>query len=411
MTGIDATSAQERRAGLRGAVQAELARTGLSLGFTGPLRFMYETEQKAARIREIRVVAAVGIAAYVAIVLLINWFVIADPSWLFVTLQLVVTPALASFIVWRRCGPEASPVGREAGATAAACCFSGATVLAVCNSPAETAIPNLFLVTLPVAFTLFFVRLRFTWAVGFTVVSAACLAAVLLLRHDLPPALRAYPLAFLLATAAPALLGVHRLERASRRVWLHGVLQSLHIEDLASENQALNTLSVTDSITGVANRRRLDLELETICARAPNGDCLLLIDIDHFKLFNDRFGHLAGDACLREMVGVVQTCLAPPDLLARFGGEEFAIALTEGGQDQARHTADRIHQAVAAHSFTAGGTPTAVTISIGATQRCAGDTAATLVARADTALYEAKQAGRNTVRWAAAPCDPVALAA
>jgi diguanylate cyclase (GGDEF)-like protein len=129
---------------------------------------------------------------------------------------------------------------------------------------------------------------------------------------------------------------------------------------------------------------------------------LLLIDLDHFKAFNDRHGHLAGDCCLREVVGAMRGQLSRYDLLARFGGEEFAILLASRTDTQAHAMAERVRAAIAGHVFMVGDVATRVTISVGVAALVPGMSALDVIATADAALYEAKNAGRNRVRVAAA---------
>lgn len=248
---------------------------------------------------------------------------------------------------------------------------------------------------------MFFARLRFAYAVTFVAVTAVSLAVVLMLRTDVPPALWAYPLGFLLSISACALFGVHRLEQASRKVYLHGLLQTLQIEQLALENGLLNQLSTTDVVTGAANRRQLESVLQLLCEAPACGDFLLLADIDFFKGFNDRHGHLAGDACLREVVVAMRCHLGGTDLLARFGGEEFAIVLPRRSWHDAAAIAEQIRAGVAAHDIEVNGQQERVTLSIGIAERVPGASLASLIAQADSALYEAKRSDRNCVRCAA----------
>lgn len=126
---------------------------------------------------------------------------------------------------------------------------------------------------------------------------------------------------------------------------------------------------------------------------------LLLIDADHFKGFNDRHGHLAGDMLLRVLARVLRDGLRPADLAARFGGEEFALMLADATAESATRVAERLRQAAAAIRIPAagGGTLRGVTVSIGVAELKPGDTLESLLATADAALYRAKDAGRDRV--------------
>jgi diguanylate cyclase (GGDEF)-like protein len=391
---------------LRQAAEAELKR-GPSLGFREPVRRLIESQRAAPRAQELNRFCLTGVLAYLALVVAINAAVVAEPSWPDVALQCTVTPLLTLSIGYFAFRPDRDATAREFGALGVSCCFSLATLVAITGGPALTAIPNFFLVSLPVIGVLFFARLRFFAALAFVAVTAVALALALLGRPDLPAALRGYPFCFLLAAAVPALLGVFRLERASRETCLTALIQSLRIEELAFENGQLNLLSTTDAVTGAANRRQLETVLRLMCAEPPHGDFLLLADIDFFKSFNDRFGHLAGDECLREVTATMRAELRRTDLLARFGGEEFAIVLSRCTKDDALATAERIRSSLARHVIMANGAGETVTVSIGVAERLDGASAEQLIAAADNALYAAKNAGRNRVCCSGAELDTV----
>lgn len=171
---------------------------------------------------------------------------------------------------------------------------------------------------------------------------------------------------------------------------------------LGIANDELEKLSMLDGLTGVANRRRFDAALENEWRRARRrGESLslLLIDVDHFKAYNDEYGHLTGDDALRRIATTLQaTLLRADDLVARFGGEEFAVLLPVSLHDSAQRCAQHLLNAITALALPHVRSPTGrISISIG------GATTATstdgdplvLVASADRALYRAKREGRN----------------
>jgi diguanylate cyclase (GGDEF)-like protein len=121
----------------------------------------------------------------------------------------------------------------------------------------------------------------------------------------------------------------------------------------------------------------------------------MMIDIDHFKTFNDQYGHIAGDRVLVAVSEALRGYLRPTDLIARFGGDEFAVLLPGIELGQAHHTAERLRQHVA--GLSPPSLSTAITISIGVSANRADDDVATLVTRADSAMYDAKDHGRNCV--------------
>ena len=171
---------------------------------------------------------------------------------------------------------------------------------------------------------------------------------------------------------------------------------------LASQNMRLAELAGSDELTSLANRRTFNRILHQEVARhkrTGNFLSLLMIDIDHFKLFNDRYGHLQGDACLRQVATSLRTNRAS-DLAARMGGEEFAVILPDTDQSGALYVAERIRRQITDLEIPHGGSPSGiVTVSIGASTWAPGFDAdeTPLIQDADRALYESKGAGRNRV--------------
>lgn len=171
----------------------------------------------------------------------------------------------------------------------------------------------------------------------------------------------------------------------------------------------MEQMAATDGLTGLANRRRFDLSIEREwrhCARERLPLSVLLLDADRFKLFNDRYGHLAGDDCLRAIASQVAAVVQrPDDLAARFGGEEFVLLLPNTSADGALSLAARLCKLVQdmemAHAGNAG--LGVVTVSIGVAtalpgdSRCSIDSVTALLGAADAALYRAKSGGRNQV--------------
>ncbi|MBF8221206.1 GGDEF domain-containing protein [Halomonas sp. 328] len=176
-------------------------------------------------------------------------------------------------------------------------------------------------------------------------------------------------------------------------------------EALLRVQQELEALSFQDGLTGAANRRRLDAVLETEWASGRRGGqplSLIMLDIDCFKQFNDCHGHLAGDDCLRQVAQILgASALRPRDLLARFGGEEFALVLPETDHDAALRVAQRCRALIAeaAIAHPASQVSRFVTVSMGVATALPSEevTPAWLVETADRRLYRAKQAGRDRI--------------
>lgn len=169
----------------------------------------------------------------------------------------------------------------------------------------------------------------------------------------------------------------------------------------ARYHEEVYQLATHDALTDLCNRRHFTELMEKEIARAQrHGRPLILciLDLDLFKPINDRYGHIAGDAVLRQFSEILRAYVRADDIAARIGGEEFAVLLPETAQEQAVQFAERLREAVASHEFRPGGEPQQITVSIGvadmAPQR---DTRSALMRAADAALYRAKDSGRNRV--------------
>jgi len=174
----------------------------------------------------------------------------------------------------------------------------------------------------------------------------------------------------------------------------------IDITDTKRLESVLHDRATHDFLTGLANRQHFQEQFEIELARSKRygrSGALLLLDLDHFKRVNDRFGHDAGDQVLKDMAGLVQNRLRTADTFARWGGEEFCILLPETGRAEAFEVAERIRCAVEGHAFgPESGRPIRITLSIGLTGIDAEvDRLETIMRRADEALYRAKRAGRN----------------
>jgi diguanylate cyclase (GGDEF)-like protein len=230
-------------------------------------------------------------------------------------------------------------------------------------------------------------RFRAAWvAVVFTL--AAYLAAAVAFAMELPLLVRSCVLLLLLAAACTVV--ARQFERTARTSFL--------------ESHLITELAERDALTGLKNRRVFDEHLEKLWERAiaeRSVLAILMIDVDHFKAYNDRNGHQAGDRALRRVAQTLQALVTrPTDVLARYGGEEFAVILFDVNGDEAEALAERMRRAVAALAFEQGRARSGVvTISAGValvepsnTRRSRG-----AVQLADQALYEAKVRGRNRI--------------
>lgn len=229
-----------------------------------------------------------------------------------------------------------------------------------------------------------------------------------------------FPLVVAAGLSRESILGDWRLDTYRDALMVIGVIVALCLlgallyrqfrraerakEKLADAYQVLESLAQSDSLTGLANRRRFDAALQVEFARAMRNRTSLavaLFDIDSFKQYNDTYGHISGDDCLRQVADIIRThARRPADVVARYGGEEFVVLLPDTDIAGALLVAEQIRFWVSEAGLPHRGSPLGrVTISGGvhAIQRSAATTALGLLEAADSALYLAKQNGRNRV--------------
>jgi diguanylate cyclase len=174
------------------------------------------------------------------------------------------------------------------------------------------------------------------------------------------------------------------------------------LQDQAEEIAGYMSEARTDALTGLSNRRVFDDELTRRIAelrRSGSPVSVLLADIDHFKRFNDQYGHQAGDSVLQQVARTLKNTMRESDLVTRIGGEEFAVILPGSEEPDARLAAERARQEIEHASFRFEGRTLNVSISCGAAQASRDESVATLVKRADQAMYASKDAGRNLAHW------------
>jgi diguanylate cyclase len=184
------------------------------------------------------------------------------------------------------------------------------------------------------------------------------------------------------------------------RLRLEEAESSLHCK--SEELQSYMTEARTDSLTGLPNRRALDDELSRRMAAyrrqgTPLG--MLLVDVDRFKRVNDTYGHHVGDQVLKVVAESLRQAVRDCDLLARYGGEEFAVLVAGGTQEEFMNAAERVRQFVEQHPAQCEGVQLHVTISCGVAEASGGEEIASLLRRADEALYASKTGGRNCAHW------------
>ena len=177
---------------------------------------------------------------------------------------------------------------------------------------------------------------------------------------------------------------------------------SQQVDALKADLRMARDEALSDQLTGLCNRKAFDLAIKTAITNVEEDGppSLLLLDVDHFKSFNDRFGHTVGDEVLKIVGRCLQENVKGRDTAARYGGEEFAVILPGTPSDKAAILADQIRKSVEAKRFrrrTTGETLPTVTISVGVARFREGEASRTWIERADASLYQAKAEGRNRV--------------
>ena len=170
--------------------------------------------------------------------------------------------------------------------------------------------------------------------------------------------------------------------------------------DKLTEN--LQKEAIFDALTGCYNKKQIEILLEKFLSESLRYNVplsIMMLDIDHFKKVNDTYGHLVGDFILKEVANILKSTIRHSDACGRFGGEEFIIILPNTKLIGAMKLAERIRKNIQNHEFIFNNTKIFVTISIGITSASKTDSIFSLIERADEALYEAKNKGRNRVEY------------
>lgn len=343
--------------------------------------------------------------------LVVDYLMTPDVFWLAVQLRILFFTPLSLFfiyLIWRKRGifihslPPASleVIVVSGGLIAAA---SLAFILSETHSPYVYYYHVGFVVV--ILYGNIVQRLRFWYAVMFTTSIWGIHVAGILLLGDFPERLL-WPILSIIASAAVfGLMANYVMERDERKRYLLTLRERGMVRELTRTHERLRELSRVDSLTGLYNRRHFQDVLERVWERARfDGGHLsiLMVDVDHFKKYNDRYGHPAGDECLAQIAKVLrQTLRRPDDLVARYGGEEFIALLPQTEANYAVLVADRIRAAVEALHMRHESSSAShfVTVSVGVAS-CRADflmKSSALITAADKSLYQAKHEGRNRV--------------
>ena len=403
----------------------EQALAGRGLDFVPALeaRFEQDTESERRRFLRNRLLAAVLVFTLFQFD---DYFIAPDAFWASAALRFgIVVPALLAAAMMQSL--RLTPLAREF--TAFSCAVLVALDLAAINliSGAPNHFHLLYGFLLLLVYANVFVQLRFRFAAATGAVTLAIVLALLPANAATSTAVKVNLLLMVTSAVSVTLVGNYRLEWERRQTYLLRLRETLRGDDLSARNQRLQDLSYRDWLTGLANRRLLEHYLEEAFTRGEVGAGeigMLMLDVDFFKNYNDRYGHPAGDACLQALATLLRGHMrAGVDLLARYGGEEFLAVLPGQGLPACLRIAERIRRAVEEAALPHEASPNGlVTLSIGVVAGQAGLAMdpETLIQSADAALYAAKQAGRNRIwpglaqpaprhradRWMAKPRRP-----
>jgi len=260
-------------------------------------------------------------------------------------------------------------------------------------------------VTLVILFGNIVLGLRLRDALATSLAMAAIYAHALWQTHRLAPEVAFNNWLFYLAAVVVSLIANFRMDQDQRRAYMAHVREQARNAELSDAVRLLAKLSAEDGLTRIANRREFERRLQIEWRRAQRDGqplALILVDVDCFKNYNDHYGHPAGDLCLQRIAAALQAIpQRSADLVARFGGEEFAVLLPGTTSADAAQLAERLRRAVAdlqiPHATSRIAPGVTASFGVASVVPCAPQAAEQLVAQADAALYRAKEQGRNQV--------------
>jgi diguanylate cyclase (GGDEF)-like protein len=385
-------------------IEADLSCPSRLLTFSDLVETRFQADIHKRRKRHIYMSHMTAFFAYNSF-LLCEWFMLRDVFFQAILWHLFCAsvPTIASLYLLKR---TKSSTWRETYAIMP--CVAGflAAVAIILSSSSPDRTLSLFTLPLIIVYANNTAALPFRHALPFTAMVVPIIVAVaFIIEATLPQSL--FAACVTSVTAAFSLLANFWLERSERYSYLLSLKETLRAQSLSRTNRTLQTLSDTDPLTGIANRRYFmtmldDLWIGFQAGRAPFS--LLILDVDHFKRFNDLYGHPAGDNCLQRIVLALREELREVDLLARYGGEEFAVLLPNCTLEQAYITAERLRSAIESLGIphqARGDELLIVSISIGAAcciqEEMLPESQEQLIELADRALYRAKRAGRNQI--------------
>lgn len=389
---IDTRFHSDDRRLLRASVEKCLSRAPREMRFPKPLLEAYHAYSGEMKARKVLPAAAICLCMFNLGILLDNRFA-PGLIWQFISMRFFATTIPILLIIWL--SGRMSNYALRDWVVALSLMWGGIMMNVVVGMRGATAAHlafsiGLYLIVINIVFHL---RPR----VATTLSVIVCLTTFFFIwpRITQLDDQTVLAITFLIAATLITLIANFRHDATMRHLYLLILREQIRTQDMEQMNRELSTISYTDALTGIANRRSFDLEFQLACKSAREQQtmlALLLIDVDHFKLYNDSHGHPAGDACLQQVAAkIAEQIRRGRDIPARIGGEEFAVILHDIDLEGANLVAARIHAAMSAEWL--HGVPP-VTVSIGLAIMPAPSTVAVMEA-ADKALYKAKERGRS----------------
>lgn len=386
------------------------------LRFPPDLEARFQQDMVAQRLRHFLLSGLVALLVYNGF-LVVDYLMASDVFWLALQIRLLVfTPfALLVLYVYWRWGDHIlrwrSPALIEGPVLCSG--LMAAASLAFILSSSSTPLSHYYHVgfIIVIMYGNIVQRLRFWMAVPFSLVVLLMHLGGVVVLDNMPPRLLGPIVIMVLATIVFTLVANYTLERDERRNYLLTLRERALVQELAQTHERLMDLSKVDGLTELANRRHFQDYLEQVWRRAQPDRAplaLLMVDVDHFKKYNDRYGHPAGDAALRQVARVLESNVRRPgDLVARYGGEEFVAVLPQTSAETALLVAERVRAAIEALALRheVSNVARVLTVSVGVAHGVAGEVASpeALLKQADQALYQAKREGRNRTRLLQGP--------
>ena len=375
--------------------------------FPARLEQLFERETQHARSRHLVGVGILWIVLGVAYSTVVRLGPVSTQALSVNTVRMAaVTPILIAVTVAIWWGVR--PFAREVLMMVANIVAPSSMILVITFAQGSDVGVNRGALTIVLLFITVVVRLRFWFAV------TACVSIVAVQIGV--PSLAGLPVPgnvpLVLITIVATLLANYQLERESRFNYLQRLLTRIQGARLAETVVQLRDLAQRDPLTGLANRRALDAQLEALCEKGERFS-VIMVDVDAFKAFNDCYGHVIGDDCLRRVGAMLRASLRhTTDQIARVGGEEFVVVLPQTSVENARIMADRMRSAVYGLRIPHSASPEGVvTVSIGVGGSIGPSSAEEMLSAADRALYRAKSSGRNRVEVAGEPRSDAGLSA